>query len=138
MTRRTQEKVSYIIILAVIALALVAGAVGGLYALTGLAEGNLLRWVTVIAVLALPASILATWRIATHAAREHLAGFDRGIDGGERLITSLGRALSASASMARATKATALPAQSFDDLLPRPGSMKIIDATSNERQLIKM
>ena len=114
---------------AVVIVALVGGGVvGGLYWAACQFSDTALRWVVVVSWLALPISIIVTWKLATNAAREHLAGFDRGLDGAERTIQSVGRGLASTASLART--AARQPAQlvNNDDLLPRPGAMRIVDA----------
>lgn len=124
----------------VLALLLGGTVMGGLYWLACQFSGVALRWLVVGLVLALPVSILGTWKLATSTAREHLRGFDRGLDGAERTIQSVGRGLSASAAMARAaSRQPALPAGSNDDLLPRPGSMRILDAgRSNSNEVLDL
>ncbi|MBN1889447.1 MAG: hypothetical protein JW850_15745 [Thermoflexales bacterium] len=125
---------------AVVIVALVGGAVvGGLFWLASQFSDLTLRWLVVVSWLALPVSIPVTWRIATNAAREHLRGFDRGLDGAERTIQSVGRGLSATASLARtAARQPALPMGSNDDLLPRPGTMRIVDAGRGSGEILDL
>ena len=108
-------------------------AIGLLYYLTGRTSATGLRWWATLATLALPLSVGVAWLLATQSAREHLAGFDRGLTGAERSITAIGRGLSATASMAR-TAARPAPhppaiADDDDDLLPRLSRMRILDIT---------
>jgi hypothetical protein len=110
-------------------------SVGLLYYLTGRTTSTGLRWWAALATLAIPLTAGVTWLLTTQSAREHLAGFDRGLAGAEHTITAVGRGLSATASMAR-TAARSAPrppaiASADDDLLPRPGQMRIIDALSS-------
>jgi len=110
-------------------------AIGLLYYLTGRTSPTGLRWWATLATLALPLAVGAAWLLATQSAREHLAGFDRGLTGAERSITAVGRGLSATASMAR-TAARPAPrppalAGADDDLLPRLDRMHILDALSS-------
>lgn len=107
---------------AIIAIVSAAIVVGAVYGLTGTVSAGTLRWWATLATLAAPIVIVITWRLATKAAREHLTGFNRGLDGAERTMQSVGRGLSATASMARAAKSqpAPTPAVRFDDLLPRP------------------
>lgn len=114
-------------------LALVGGVLYGLYWLVSRLDYDTLRWVTVGLILALPVAVLITWRLATHAAREHLAGFDRGLDGAERTMTTMGRSLSATASLARTSARMAKPVPAdFDGLLPQVGNMRLVDAPTNQ------
>ena len=114
----------------VIGFGLAGLVIGGLYWLTWQVDDPGLRWWAVAATLAVPGAIVITWRLATHAAREHLSGFERGLSGAEKTITSVGRGLSASASMARAARGLPTARPTNDDLLPRVGRLQIIDARS--------
>ena len=108
---KAQEKLALVIGAIVIVLALAGGLVYGLYRLVSQWDYNTLRWLVVAALLLLPAEIIVTYRIATHSAREHLAGFERGLTGSERTILAIGRGLSATASIARTARpAAAQPA----------------------------
>lgn len=124
------------LVLAALAVALV---VAGLYWLACQLSLGVLRWVAVVTWLALPAAVAAAWRLATNAAREHLKGFDRGIDGAERTIQTVGRSLAATASLARtAGRQPALPVHDDSDLLPRPGSMRILEAGSGRGDVLEL
>ena len=117
---------------------IIGGVLGCLYWLTLQFEGDTLRWVTVACILSLPVSVVITWRVATNSAREHLRGFERGLDGAEKTITSVVRGLSVTASMARVARGTAAPVQSNDDLLPRVGTMRILDAGCDDGDLVDL
>jgi len=121
-----RQDIKQIISAVAIVLAAVGTVIGAVYLLTGAVSADALRWWATVATLLLPVAIVITWRVATKAAREHLAGFDRGLDGAERTMQHVGRGLSATASMARAMKSQ--PAPTHDDLLPKVGQMQIIDA----------
>ena len=120
------------------ALALIGGIVVLLYWLTGVAGETSARWWAVTATLALPVAMFITYRLATHAAREHLAGFDRGLTGAQKTVETMSRSLSATASLARTSRPAArtLPASANDDLLPKVGTMRLIEAQSNTDELI--
>lgn len=129
---KTREKLLLWIGAVVVALLAAVAVIGGLYWLTGEAGPDSARWWAVVATLTVPAVVALTWRVATHSAREHLAGFDRGLDGAERTIQSVGRGLSATASLARSTKSIARPMRDNDDLLPRVGTMRVIEALQDD------
>lgn len=112
----------------IVTLSISAGIISGMYWLTVQSGEVGARWWAIVATLAIPASIIITYRLATHASREHLAGFDRGLDGAERTIQSVGRGLSATASLARSMHGVTQPVNKNDDLLPRVGSMQLIEA----------
>ena len=112
----------------IVTLAIAGGVIAGMYWLTVQAGEVGARWWAIVATLAVPASIIITYRLATHASREHLAGFDRGLDGAERTIQSVGRGLSATASLARSARGSTQPVNRNDDLLPRVGAMQLIEA----------
>jgi hypothetical protein len=112
-------------------------AVGLVYAVIGAMDIGALRGWATAATLAVPVVIVVAWRVATNAAREHLAGFDRGVDGAERTIQSVGRGLSAAASMARSAR-NATPQPGHDDLLPKVGAMTIIDAPRGNGEVIDL
>jgi len=114
----------------IVTLTISVGVIAGMYWLTVQAGDVGARWWAIVATLAIPASIIITYSLATHAAREHLAGFDRGLDGAERTIQSVGRGLSATASLARSAHGVAQLINKNDDLLPRVGAMQVIE--SNE------
>ncbi len=126
---KAQEKLALYTGAVVITLLMAGGIIAGLYWLTGAAGPNGARWWAVIATLVVPAAVIVTYRLATHAAREHLSGLDRGIDHAEKTITSLSRGLSASASLARSVRSVR-PAN--DDLLPKVGTMRLIDSPEGE------
>jgi hypothetical protein len=111
----------------VVTLAISGGVIAGMYWLTGKAGPDGARCWAVVATLAIPASIIITYRLATHAAREHISGFDRGLDGAERTIQSVGRGLSATASLARSARREMPAGRSNDDLLTK-SRMEIIEA----------
>lgn len=119
-----RERLLAIFGLIVIVIALSAAVVGSLYWVTGKVSLVGLRWWATLATLVLPVAIFATWRLGHTAAEEHLAGFDQGLDGAERTITSIGRGLSATASLARTAAQQARQAQpqwqvtDNSDLLP--------------------
>ena len=106
---------------------LAAGVVGGLYWAACQLSLQTLRALAVGLVLALPVVSLVTWRLATNAAREHLKGFERGLDGAGKTIGVVGQGLSATA---RVVRASAQPQYQTDnsDLLPRVGTMRMIEA----------
>jgi hypothetical protein len=137
-TMKAQEKLLYLIGAALLALLVIGGIVGGLYWLTGLAGESGARWWAVTATLALPVAIAIAWRLATHAAREHLAGFDRGLTGAQKTVETMGRSLSATASLARTARPTALTLMANDDLLPKVGTMRLIESSRNTDELIDL
>ena len=114
-----------------IAVALVLAALA-LYWLTGKVGQTGARWWAALATLALPLAVGASWILASQSAREHLAGFDRGINTAERTITSVGRGLqtNANAAVRAAQQRAAPPPQPVDnsDLLPPVGQMIITEA----------
>ena len=112
----------------IVTLALAGGIIAGLYWLTGEAGPDGARWWAVVGTLTIPAAIIVTWRLATHAAREHLNGFDRGLTGAQKTVETMGRSLAATASIARTSARSVRPGQANDDLLPRVGTMRLIDA----------
>ena len=125
MKDKTQQAIGAGVIIS----AAVAVVVGAVYLITGAVSADALRWWATLATLAVPVVVVIVWRVATNTAREHLRGFDRGLDGAERTIQSVGRGLSATASMARTARSVARAATpTHDDLLPKVGQMKIIDA----------
>ena len=127
----------------VITLALGGAVIGGLYWLTTQAGTQGTRWWAIVATLALPAAVVITYRLATHSAREHLAGFDRGLDGAQKTVEAMGRSLAATASLARTARQPARP--SAADLmqvdfgeLSRVGSMQIVEATPTANNIIDL
>lgn len=122
---KPKDKVLYALGLTIAGLAIMAMAIAVLYSLIVQAGEIGARWWALIATLALPAAVIITYRLATHAAREHLAGFDRGLTGAQRTVETMGRSLAATASLAK-TSSPQNRAHSFNDLLPQPG-MKIVD-----------
>src|SRR4030042_613550 len=58
----------------IVTLAIAGGVIAGMYWLTVQAGDLGARWWAIVATLAVPASIIITYRLATHASREHLAG----------------------------------------------------------------
>lgn len=125
-----KEKLTMAAGIAVIAVTGSVIAIGGLYWLTDLAGEEATRWWAIAATVTLPAAVYITWRIATNSAREHLAGFERGLDGAERTIQSVGRGLSATASMARSARPGRQTAQ--PGFVPQLGGMKIIESQSDD------
>lgn len=119
---------------AVVSLALVGGVLYGLYWLVSKLDLDTLRWVTVGLILILPIAVIVTNRASTHWAREHLAGFDRGLTGAQKTVETMGRSLSATASLARtATRQASRPAPGdFDGLLPQVGTMRLVDAPTGQ------
>lgn len=123
------SKVWAIVGIVISSLTISGGVIAGMYWLTGQAGDVGARWWAIVATLAIPASIIITYRLATHASREHLAGFDRGLDGAERVIQSVGRGLSATASLARSTRGMVTQSvNKNDDLLPKVGAMQLVEA----------
>lgn len=135
---KAKDKFFLYVGISIVSALLMVGVIGGLYWLICQLGVMVLRWVAVGLVLALPLAVVITYRLATHAASEHLAGFNRGLDGAERTIQSVGRGLSATASMARATRNLPQAQQSNDDLLPRPGTMRILDAGKSDNSIIDL
>jgi hypothetical protein len=123
---KPQDKLLLGIGAVVITLALGGAVIGGLYWLTTQAGIQGTRWWAIVATLALPAAVVITYRLATHSAREHLAGFDRGLDGAQKTVEAMGRSLAATASLARTARQPARP--SAADLM-QVGSMQIVEAT---------
>jgi len=122
-----KEKATQFVGAAIIVIVAVVVVVGLVYVLTGAVSANVLRWWAATATLALPVTVVVVWRLATNAAREHLSGFDRGVGASESVMTHVGRGLSAAASIARTAARNTTPV-SHDDLLPKVGTMQIIDA----------
>lgn len=123
------EKLGVLIVGILFILALLAGIVVLVFVATGKVDVISLRWwATILTVIYLP-SIVVTWRIANREAKAHLKGFARGLDGAQLTLASLGRGLSATASIARASKQV-MPPMRTDDLLPQVGVMRIIESHS--------
>jgi Flp pilus assembly protein TadB len=131
-----RQETQQVIGAAVIVLVAVAVVVGAVYLVTGAVGMDALRWWATVATLAVPVVIVIAWRVATKAAREHLTGFNRGLDGAERTMQSVGRGLSATASMARAVKSQ--PAPAHNDLLPQVGRMRIVEESRDDSQVIDL
>jgi flagellar biosynthesis protein FliQ len=133
------EKVAVLLGLAIFVLVLLAGIVALIFYATGRVDEIGLRWwATILTIIYLP-SILITWRIAKREAKEHLKGFARGLDGAQLTLTSLGRGLSATASIARTSArpaARSLP--SAEDLLPRVGTMRLTEANEHLDDVIDL
>ena len=123
-------------------LALVGGVLYGLHWLVSLLDYDTLRWVTVGLILVLPVAVIVTNRMSSHWAREHVAGFDRGLDGAERTMTAMGRGLSATASLARTANrpvpANRPAAADLEKLLPQVGGMRLIEAADTEGDIIDL
>ena len=138
---KTQDRILLTLGIVFGTLAMIGGIVALLFWLLGRLDYNGLRWYAVIVTLALPVAIVTTYRLATHAAREHLSGFERGVTGAEHTITAIGRGLSATASMARVSSRSAartLPASANDDLLPKVGTMRLIESQQDTNELIDL
>lgn len=134
--KERKETIQFYGALAFVGLVCLAAVIFTAYYLTGAVSSVALRWWAVVATLAIPAVAVVTWYIARQSAREHLSGFDRGLDGAERTITAVGRGLSATASMARtaaAQMATPSWQVSADDLLPPP--VRILPVKNNAEQI---
>lgn len=131
------EKLIVVLGLVIFALALIAGIVFGVFVATGAVDIISLRWwATILTVIYLP-SIVITWRFAKREAKEHLKGFARGLDGAQLTLTSLGRGLSATASIARSSKPT-MPPMRTDDLLPKVGGMRLIESRRDNDDVIDL
>jgi hypothetical protein len=125
---KAREKIVVIMGTVVISLTLAGLVIGGLYWLTGKAGPDGARWWAVVTTLTIPAAIIVTYWLASHAAREHLSGFDRGLTGAQKTVETMGRSLAATASIARTSARSVQPGQTNDDLLPKVGTMRLIDA----------
>lgn len=131
------EKLGVLIAGILFILALLAGIVALVFYATGTVSANSLRWwATVLTVIYLP-SVIVIWHVAKREAKEHLKGFARGLDGAQLTLTSLGRGLSATASIARANKPT-MPPMRTDDLLPKVGGMKLIESRKDSDDVIDL
>lgn len=123
------EKLGVLIAGILFILALLTGIVALVFYATGAVGITSLRWwATILTVIYLP-SVIVIWHVAKREAKEHLKGFARGLDGAQLTLTSLGRGLSATASIARASKPI-MPPMRTDDLLPQVGVMRIIESHS--------
>ena len=98
------EKLALLLVLAILVVALLAGVVAAIFYSTSTVSETALRWWATLLTLVYLPSIVVTWRIAKREAKEHLRGFSRGLDGAQQTLLSLGRGLSATASMARSAK----------------------------------
>jgi cobalamin biosynthesis protein CobD/CbiB len=130
-----QEKIAGAIGVGVVVLFLVVGIIAGLYWLAIQAGTDGARWWAVVATLAIPAVVIITYRLATHAAREHLSGFDRGLTGAQKTVETMGRSLAATASLARTS---ARPRTANDDLLPKVGTMRLIESQQNTDEVVDL
>ena len=128
-----QNKVALYVGYAVLALFLASVAVGGLFWATGTAGDLGTRWWAVVATLANPVVGILCWRLSSHWAREHLAGWERGLGGAQRTLETIGRGLAAAASISRGAQTTRTsPAN--DDLLPKVEELMsgiIVDADAD-------
>jgi len=132
--RTLKERALDVVLGAGVVLFVVGGALLFVYVVTGTAEVNTLRWWAAIASLAVPLVGFAAWKLAALAAREHLAGFDRGMDKTEAVMTHAGRGLA----VARAAARAAVVGPSNDDaLLPKVGAMKYIDAPHGRGEIVE-
>lgn len=133
-----RERLLAVFGLAVIAAAILAAVVGGLYWATGKVSPVGLRWWTVIMTLVLPVAVFLTWKLGHTAAEAHLDGFDRGLVGAEQTLTTVGRGLSATASLARTAaqqeKKPQWQVAENDDLLP-PARMLPVRAGGDVQEL---
>ena len=75
-------------------------------------------------------SIIITYRLATHAAHEHLTGFDHGLSGAQKTVETMERSLAAAR--------PARDGQSNDDLLPKVGAMRLLEAQSASDEMIDL
>lgn len=117
----------------VAALAVVGGVLYGLHWLVSRLDLVTLQWVTVGLILVLPVAVLITNRMSTHWAQEHLSGFDRGLAGAQRTVETMGRSLSATASLARTSARVAKPLPGdLDGLLPQVGAMRLVDTPASQ------
>lgn len=143
LNRTTQKQTTIVEKLAVLIggvlflLALLAGIVALVFYVTGTVDTNSLRWWATILTVIYPPSVVVIWRIAKREAKEHLKGFARGLDGAQLTLASIGRGLSATASMARANR-TSMPPIRTDDLLPQVGGMRLIEARRNTDDVIDL
>lgn len=125
----------------VMSVALVAGVIGGLYWLLSTLELPTLRWLCVGLILVLPAAVALTWLLAIGQAKSHLGGFDRGLDAGQKALETMGRGLSATVAAQRLEAQTAKrqpAAVTYDDLLPRPGGMRIIEDSRHSGEVVEL
>jgi hypothetical protein len=134
---KAKEKLALVVGVVVIALTLSGLVVGGLYWLAIQAGTDGARWWAVVATLAIPAAIVITYRLATHAAREHLSGFDRGLTGAQKTVETMGRSLAATASLAR-TSARPVARMTDDDLLPKVGTMRLIESQQDTSEVVDL
>lgn len=136
----TIAKIQMIIGFGVIVLAMVGALLGGLYWVMCQLSLVTMRLVTILSMLCVPGAILLTWRLASTSAREHLRGFERGLEGAEKTISSVGRGLSATARLARADNAKHKPVgqPDFTDLLPPVASMQIVPTQNKGVELIEL
>lgn len=131
------EKLGVLIAGILFILALLAGIVALVFYATGTVSANSLRWwATILTVIYLP-SVIVIWHVAKREAKEHLKGFARGLDGAQLTLTSLGRGLSATASIARSSRPVTPPVRT-DDLLPKVGGMRLIESHSKTDDLIDL
>ena len=139
---KSKEKLIWIVGIATAVLLGAGVLVCTLYWLTGLARQEGARWWAVVATLTVPLVGASTWRVATHSAREHVSGIERGMDVSQRAVEGMGRSLSATASLARSARQEAITAaksahaaveNNGDDLLPR---MRLVEPHAMSRQVI--
>lgn len=138
---KAQDKILLTVSMVFGTLAMIGGLVALVYWLLGRLDSNGLRWYAVVVTLALPVTVFVTYRLATHAAREHLAGFDRGLTGAQKTVETMGRSLAATASIAKTSArpaARTLPASANDDLLPKVGAMRLIESQQNTDDVIDL
>ena len=103
------EKLAVLLVGLLFVLALLSGIVAVTFYATGQVDTAQLRWWATILTLVYLPSLVITWRVAKREAKEHLKGFSRGLDGAQATLLSLGRGLSATASLARTTKPAVQP-----------------------------
>jgi len=110
------------------------------YVATGWAGPSVLRWWAALATAALPIVAWLTYRLATHAAQEHIAGFHRGLDGSREAVETIGRAftstLTAMARPARSTTVAPVHPPDDEDLLAFPRQVRIADAAPDQSQTV--
>jgi hypothetical protein len=139
---KTQDRILLTISMIFGSLAIIGGIVTLVYWLLGHLDSNGLRWYAVIVTLAVPVVTFVTYRLATHAAREHLAGFDRGLTGAQKTVETMGRSLAATASIAKTSARPTMTARTIErnhsDLLPQVGSMKLIESRRDVGEVIDL
>jgi hypothetical protein len=126
---KTKERLIIVSAEIIATLVILSSVTALLYWLTGRAGTTGARWWAVIATMALPVAIWITRRLTSHWAREHLAGFERGLAGAEKTMETVGRGMAATASLAR-TMRQQQPRN--DDLLQH---MQLVEAQPGNGQV---